>query len=102
MTTKTTDEKRKEKYLLIRNINDKKHEIWVEKLTIRRLLCNNYIGIDVGMDNMTVSTSTNSSLYPHQAVLLRHSENVMYSSWKQGSQIAANMEEEWQKNVDTA
>lgn len=45
-------------------------------LTIRRLLGNYYISINVGMDYVTISTATNGSLYAHQAVFLSHNDNT--------------------------
>jgi hypothetical protein len=48
-------------------------------LTIRRLLSNYYISINVGMDYVTISTATNSSFYAHQAVLLYNNGNTTNS-----------------------
>ena len=48
-------------------------------LTIRRFLGNNYIGVNVGMDYMTIGTSTDSSFNTHQTVFLHHK---FIMSWK--------------------
>lgn len=46
----------------------------IDKLTIRRFFSNNHIRVNVGMNYMTISTSTNSSFNAHQAVLLHHNK----------------------------
>lgn len=47
---------------------------WSQILTIRRFLSYNYIRVNVGMDDMTIGTPTNSSFNAHQAVFLHHND----------------------------